>query len=72
MQVWILMKGESEEGGDVIGVYADEKTGLAAFTAKVKETRAQLVDSYDTREAGHYACADRDWLQLEPHEVRAT
>lgn len=70
MQVWILMQGEAEEGGDVLGVYADEKKALAEFMAKVRETGAKLSDCDTCNGEGRYAVSDSDWLSVEPHPVR--
>lgn len=73
MQVWILSKGEFNEGGRILGVYADKELAFADFTTAAREIHdAFTVAGTDQDDDGgvhlHGGC---DWLSLEPYDVLA-
>lgn len=72
MKVWILMKGEDEQGGFVHGVYLDKDYARRDFEKLAREIDEQIrVDDAYVADDGsinvHGGC---DWLTLEPHDVQ--
>lgn len=75
MKVWIMMKGELGEGGRILGVYADKNLAFSDFAKETKELE-DTWDGFDKMrpEADGAICisAGCDWLNLVPHDVKAT
>lgn len=72
--VWILTYGEADEGGDILGVYANKNLGLQPFVTEARTIHRPFRPS-DIREdkngAIHFECGC-DRLSLKPHTVTTT
>lgn len=70
MQVWILMKGEDHEGGDVYGVFATKEDAKGPFVEAAQSIPFVIDEAWQDDEDGsvhvHGGC---DWVSLEPHAV---
>lgn len=71
MQIWILMKGELSEGGEVLDVFADRDVARGRFL-----TEALTIDrTFGIRDAHLEVDGSLrieggcDWLSLTPHDV---
>lgn len=72
--VWILMRGEMYEGGDIIDVFADKDLARGAFVTEA-QTIYESFGIDDIREDKHGAVrleGGCDWLSLRPHTVTTT
>jgi hypothetical protein len=68
--VWILSKGEDDEGGTVLGVYASKETAKGPFVEAARTIPFDLDRAWQDEESGavhaHGGC---DWVSLEPHPL---
>lgn len=71
MQVWILMRGEHQEGGTVLGVYATRELGHGAFAQEARSIHDSFgIDGTRMDENGSlHLDGGCDWLALELHDV---
>jgi hypothetical protein len=71
MQVWVLSKGQIQEGGNVLGIYADKDTALGPFIKAANEIHDmfEIDDAHQAVDGSVHLTGGCDWLSLEPHEV---
>jgi hypothetical protein len=73
-EVWILEAGEADEGGNVLGIYADRDLARDDFIAEAVKMcdgfGERAPDLSERRENGSLRVEVHcDWLTLEPHPV---
>lgn len=70
--VWILSTGENNEGGDVIGVYADRDLArgqLITEAHKIRDRFNEIRDLHEEADGSIHFSGGCDWLSLKPHQV---
>lgn len=70
-EVWIMMRGELNEGGRIVGVYLDKDLAAADFlreAADIDGGRERLAASLDL-DGTVYAEGGCDWLDLSRYDV---
>lgn len=72
MNVWLLVKGEDHEGGEVLDVYASKEDAREDFLTEAAQIdRTFTLDNATQLDNGtitvHGGC---DWLALEPRTVK--
>ncbi|MFB6787663.1 hypothetical protein ACFCWT_13405 [Streptomyces olivaceus] len=67
--VWILMKGEDHEGGDVLGVFASKETGKAAFLEAARNIPFQLDRAWQDDDGAVNVHGGCDWVSFAPYPV---
>ncbi|WP_082015717.1 hypothetical protein [Streptacidiphilus jiangxiensis] len=69
--VWILMKGERSEGGEVLEVFADRDLALGRFVeeARIVDRTFGIANARQADDGGVHIAGGCDWLSLQPHGV---
>ena len=70
--VWILMKGEDYEGGDVLGVYASRDLARGAFAQAAAGIPFAIDDARHEPDGSVHLYGGCDWLSLAPYSVLTT
>ncbi|MFJ1992981.1 hypothetical protein [Streptomyces asiaticus] len=72
--VWILMRGERDEGGDILGVFLDRDLARGEFVAEARTMHRpfrplRIDDLHEDEDGAIRLQASSDWLSLKPHTV---
>lgn len=70
-QVWILSTGECNEGGRVLGVYADKELAKGQFLQEAQNMHFAIDDAKQDENGAIHLYAGCDFLSLEPHQLIA-
>lgn len=67
--VWILSSGEDNEGGTVLGVYADRNVAKGPFAEAAHRIPFDIDGAWQDDDGAVHAHGGCDWVSLEPHPV---